>query len=244
MASEKQIAANRQNSKKSTGPGNTTSSRFNATKHGLLAVGVTELDNVEGYPLLLAALMAEKKPVGVIETHRVECIALDIVRQRRAQRCEAEYITEQMNPPKFETDSTNPLFSVSGVTMVDPGLPASLRLEAMAALVRTFQRYEGFFAKDLSRNERDLEHSQQMRRSEKLPATPDTGIPLRAEKTGSTAVGPLECNPITTLSATLASPLPEANNGDEALSNAPPTESPEVPEALWQKPHSRPIWHR
>jgi hypothetical protein len=51
--SNKKIAANRINGQKSHGPTNTTSTRFNATKHGLLAVGITELDDAEGYHVLL-----------------------------------------------------------------------------------------------------------------------------------------------------------------------------------------------
>ena len=40
--SAKKDAANRVNGQKSHGPTNTTSTRFNATKHGLLAQGITE----------------------------------------------------------------------------------------------------------------------------------------------------------------------------------------------------------
>jgi hypothetical protein len=41
-SSDVKIATNRANSQKSTGPGNTNSTRFNAAKHGLLSDGVTE----------------------------------------------------------------------------------------------------------------------------------------------------------------------------------------------------------
>jgi hypothetical protein len=246
MATQKQIDANRRNSKKSPGPGNTKSTRFNATSHGLLSAGVTELDDAEGYRLLVAELMREKNPVGVLETHRVQCMALDIIRQRRAQRLEAEYITEQLNPPKFETDSKNPLLWKSDIRLVDPGLPANLRLDAVAALVRTHQRYEGFFSNDLSRNERDFERLQQMRHCERLPAPADAGITFRpeTEKTSSPALALLECNATTTVTATVLSPLPEANNADEAPSNPVPAESREALEALWQKPRPKPIWRR
>jgi hypothetical protein len=40
--SEKKIAANRVNGKKGKGPKDTRTTRFNATKHGLLSAGVTE----------------------------------------------------------------------------------------------------------------------------------------------------------------------------------------------------------
>lgn len=64
--------ANRLNGRKSHGPGDTTNTRFNATKHGLLCVGVTELDDVEGYKTQLREMMDEKKPVGIVETFLVE----------------------------------------------------------------------------------------------------------------------------------------------------------------------------
>jgi hypothetical protein len=256
MASEKQIAANRQNAKNSPGPGNTDSTRFNATKHSLLSEGVTELDDAEGYPLLLAELMREKNPVGVLETHRVRCMALDIVRLRRAQRLEAEYITEQLNPPNFETDSNSPLLWKSDIRLVDRGLPASLRLDAVAALVRTYQRYEGFFANDLSRNERELERSQRMRHGERLPAPASIEINVRAdtETRDSTAAGRRECRVTSTLQETLPRPLPEANRADEAPDDAAPAASASspsdsvdrernsAPDALWQKARPKPIW--
>jgi len=52
----KRISANRRNAKKSTGPNNTTSTRFNAAKHGLLAAGITELDDADEYQNTLSRL--------------------------------------------------------------------------------------------------------------------------------------------------------------------------------------------
>ncbi len=74
------ISANRRNAKKATGPTNTSSTRFNATKHGLLSAGITELDNAEGYLNILSDLRREKNPVGVIETFLVESAAIEMVR--------------------------------------------------------------------------------------------------------------------------------------------------------------------
>ncbi len=39
------LKANWKNAQKSTGPKDTTSTRYNASKHGLLSEGVTELDD-------------------------------------------------------------------------------------------------------------------------------------------------------------------------------------------------------
>ena len=97
--SEAKVLADRKNRTGSTGPKNTESTKFNATKHGLLAVGVTELDDADGYRGTLSLLTREKEPEGVMEVFLVESIALDIVRLRRARRLEAEYITSVLNPP-------------------------------------------------------------------------------------------------------------------------------------------------
>ena len=47
--SKKKIVANKINGQKSRGPKDTSSTRFNAQKHGLLAAGITELDDAESY---------------------------------------------------------------------------------------------------------------------------------------------------------------------------------------------------
>ncbi len=49
--SSKKVVANRINGQKSHGPTDTTSTRFNANKHGLLAMGMTELDDAGGTAL-------------------------------------------------------------------------------------------------------------------------------------------------------------------------------------------------
>lgn len=164
------VSANRRNAKKSTGPNNTTSTRFNATKHGLLSAVITELDNAEGYCDALRDLINEKDPYGIVETFLVECAALDMIRLRRARRLEAEFITEALNPPIYEP---NPLenfgqFEVS--PLVDPGLPATMPYASVQRLVSTFQRYEASIALKLFRSLHELERVQRMRKGEHVPA--------------------------------------------------------------------------
>jgi hypothetical protein len=48
--------SNRLNAQNSTGPGDTTLTRFNAVKHGLLAKGITELDDSDAYESLVQRL--------------------------------------------------------------------------------------------------------------------------------------------------------------------------------------------
>jgi hypothetical protein len=168
--SDRRISANRINAQKSNGPSNTTSTRYNATKHGLLAVGITELDDAEGYRTILSDLMREKAPVGRMETFLVESLALDIVRWQRARRLEAEYITSELNAPLYGPEPMGDLSSLLQPELLDPGLPAAISAETANRLVGVFQRYESFFANRMFRTLHELERLQRMRQGERLPA--------------------------------------------------------------------------
>ena len=87
-----------------------------------------------------------------------------MIRWRRAGRLEAEYVTEELNPPIFEPGP------VEETWIVDPGLPASMRCGRVELLVSTFQRYETAIANRLFRTLHELERLQRMRRGERLPA--------------------------------------------------------------------------
>jgi hypothetical protein len=178
-SSDKKVAANRINGQKSRGPINTTSTRFNATKHGLLAVGITELDNAEGYRNILSDLMREKNPVGVIETFLVESAAIEMVRWLRARRLEAECITGELNPPTHSPGLSD-LLLLDGGEVLDPGLPAAISAEAAQKLV-TFQRYESTSANRFFRILHELERWQRMRQGERLPAPVALDISVQAE---------------------------------------------------------------
>ena len=169
----KKSSANHRNSKNSTGPKNTTSTRFNACKHGLLSAGITELDDAEGYRAVLRDLNREKDPQGPLETFLVESAALDMVRLRRARRLEAEYITETLNPPIHGPGSPGPLGNLGQFDvgpLVDPGLPATMHYHGVQRLVNTFQRYETAIALRLSRTLHELERVQRMRKGEQVAA--------------------------------------------------------------------------
>jgi hypothetical protein len=88
MASEKQIAANRQNSKKSTGPKTEAGkqrSRQNAFRHGLTAQTVIRLvDSAEAYTDLETLIIADYEPQTTIERVLVERLASLLWRLRRA----------------------------------------------------------------------------------------------------------------------------------------------------------------
>ena len=103
--SDKQIAANRQNSQKSTGPtseeGKAIASK-NSLKHGLLAkeVVITDGDGAESqeeFDDLLASLTCQYNPQSTIEAMLVEKVAVAHWRLRRAQRYEVGLIRKNLD---------------------------------------------------------------------------------------------------------------------------------------------------
>ena len=171
QTSQKQIAANRANAKKSTGPINTASTKYNAVKHGLLAQGITELDQPEEFPAFLHELKLELRPEGIIENDLVLHIAGDLVRGRRARALEARAITERLNPPEEVVTLTqaghdsaflNPV--LESVEVVDFGLPAELSSDSIDRYVNTYIRYETAIANSLARNLKLLAERQALRR--------------------------------------------------------------------------------
>ena len=164
--SDKQIAANRVNGRKSQGPKDTTSTRTNASKHGLSAAGVTALDSAEGFRTMLSDLEKETNPVGTIEKFLVESVGLEMVRLRRARRLEAQHIDGSLNPPYRTVVPTSSTYR----PQIDPGLPASIKLEDVHPLVKLYQRYEAMGLQRFFRFVHELERLQRMRQGEQLPA--------------------------------------------------------------------------
>ena len=175
IASPAQIAANRANAQKSTGPRDTSATRYNATKHGLLAKGITELDDAEAHERLLADLRSYYQPVGCIEGYFVGLVAFDMLRGQRAIRFEAEEITAQLNPPRHKFTPTewselskSPQTEIVEVT--EPGLPSRISAEGLEKLLRTVLRYETTIGNSLAGNLRQLNQLQKDRRQREKAA--------------------------------------------------------------------------
>ena len=94
--------SNRKNAEKSTGPTDTSVTRFNATKHGLLATAVGPLDH-EGYDAMLAALQDEFSPRGTIENLLIQRLALYSTRLHRAGSLQMEFIDNSTRPKSLAT---------------------------------------------------------------------------------------------------------------------------------------------
>jgi hypothetical protein len=161
--------ANRVNGQRSRGPIDTSSTRYNATKHGLLANGLTELDNADGYETVLHDLKMKLQPEGVIEEFLVQSVAIDIVRVHRARRLEAEYITSQLYPPILGPAMLDTDALIDG-QVIDPGLPAAINDNGAQRLVDTYQRYESILLRRIHTSLHELERRQRMRAGENVPA--------------------------------------------------------------------------
>jgi hypothetical protein len=179
-SSDAKVIANRRNARKSTGPNNTSSTRFNATKHGLLAAGLTELDDAEGYRQTLCRL--HEGYAAEITAFLHEQVALQMMRLRRIARLESEYIASILHPAVYGKDPNDPLqYLVLNRPLVDPGLPASIDSASMGTLVSTFQRYESSIENRLYRALHELERIRRIQKGELLPAPVAVDVAVHSE---------------------------------------------------------------
>lgn len=165
--------------------------RFNAVQHGLLAVGLTELDRGD-YDAFSQTLMENLSPQGVVEKFLVERICLYMIRLQRATRLEAEFITAELYPPKTEQQGIDMSLDLDDLckpktVVVDQGKPARLPVEAVGQLGCTFQRYETSIENKLYRAFNELERRQRLRKGEKIPApvSVDVGVHTKEEVSSS-----------------------------------------------------------
>ncbi len=173
--SNAKVLSNQRNSNNSTGPHNTSSTRFNATTHGLLAEGITELDDAEGHRDTLRRL--QEAYFDEIEAFLEQRIALHMVRLRRTPRLEAELITSILHPPVYTEGLKFPLGEPS---LIDPGQPARIGSEGVEILDR-YQRYETAIENKLYRAMNQLERIRRMRQGEQLPAPVVGDVALHIE---------------------------------------------------------------
>ena len=97
------IEANRRNAQKSTGPKDTSLTRLNALRHGLLSREVLiEGEDKGALEELGERLRQELAPQGELEDLFVDRIVSSAWRLRRAIRVERDYIQEERKSRKFD----------------------------------------------------------------------------------------------------------------------------------------------
>ena len=101
MATQKQIDANRENAKLSTGPVSAEGKQVvsnNRLSHGILSNKLLlENESPQEYQVLLGDLLSQLKPVGTLEQALVEKIAIILWRQKRLISAEAATIAMASN---------------------------------------------------------------------------------------------------------------------------------------------------
>lgn len=189
MASRKKHESNRINSQRSTGPRDSSRSRYNSLRHGLLSRGLTELDDVERHEAILKDLTRRMGPVGELEASLITCIALDLSKLERARQLEAEFVTSKLHPREIETDSENDPFAalpLPKARVIDPGFSPSLGREVVEQVLHTYERYQTLLLNRILRSWHELERLQRLRGGERLPAPLAVDVTLHGKTETST----------------------------------------------------------
>jgi hypothetical protein len=194
MATQKQIKANRQNAKKSTGPktaeGKAAVSQ-NAVKHGLFTDSLIRGENPADYVVFHNEMLADLAPVGAVETMLAERVISLWWRLRRAERMQNQALDDMI-----ETCITNPLSRrlhileshAMGVPLGDERcLSSHLPLGRAARLDwahdKSLERmimYERRIESSLNRTMNELKIHQKIRRSECEDAEKEQAAPNQA----------------------------------------------------------------
>lgn len=174
--SAKQIAANRRNARRSTGPrtpAGKAAVRHNALKHGILAreTIITHGDHPENQAdleQLLADLHDDCRPEGPLEELLVQQIAVCYWRLRRILHADSHEFGHSL---AATARSAEP-FEYAGrlITTHTPALPPSDR-------VNLILRYEATIQRQLTRALNHLERLQRQRRGEPTPLPATTQLP-------------------------------------------------------------------
>ena len=233
--SEKKIAASRTNGKKGTGPDNTLSTRYNAKKHGLLAAGVTELDDPEEYRRIVHGL--DVSYADELKKFFRRRMALLMVRIHRAERYDAEFITSILNPRVYKSED---LFKsvLSSPQLVDPGLPASIPHEFFDEVIK-YQRYEVALENMLFRNMHGLERVERMAQGEQLP--PPAAIDITVHKDPTELDSRAECLGEQVVEGQLSEPANEGDAGEGTIdADTAPSDSFSGPEQVVDESFAQP----
>lgn len=191
-SSARRTESNRKNAQRSTGPRNTSSSRYNAVKHGLLSEGITELDDQDEYAQMKSLLQEDSNPQGMMETFLTGRIALCMVRLKRAACFEAEYLTDCLNPRQVDSkvirqseysQMREEMQDEVETTVIDPGLPARVAPDTVEKLASLYQRYETAIENRLIRLSNQLERIQRLRRGDRVPAPVNVDVNVNSDQT-------------------------------------------------------------
>lgn len=165
MTTKKQIASNRRNARRSTGPktraGKNASSK-NALRHGLLAQQVT-LPDEDGaaFQEFRQRLFAERAPTGPWEEVLVDQMVACAWRLRRAERMEAAVVAHRTSEAEAELDHSR--------RSADPLALGLIRDATGADTMSKIGRYERRVERSMYRASHQLERLQAARQGAVVP---------------------------------------------------------------------------
>jgi hypothetical protein len=228
MSTEKQIKANRQNAKKSTGPktaeGKAAVSQ-NAVKHGLFAGSIITGEDPAEYAAFHDNMLADLAPAGVVELLLAERVVSLWWRLRRAERMQNEAIEDMIedqvtNPSAVRSRKSH--CSYEGLERGDPRFePEHLALGRVAStdwsctrIIDKMLLYERRIESSLNRAMKELKRFQTIRRIEYQEAVKQQSAPNEALATRGTDLRPVENTPGACPEPAEGMAMPRENHGD------------------------------
>jgi hypothetical protein len=169
MATPRQLAANRRNAKRSTGPrtakGKATSSQ-NAVKHGILAetLAVSGLESPEDWEAFRTGLLESLKPVGALEELLAQKFVAAAWRLTRAERYERDIIDARVEVTRIWSAGSEEA-DVSSMTDEGSTMAPSLRGGQLPELdvLMHLTRYCAFLHKQMMQSLHELQRVQAAR---------------------------------------------------------------------------------
>lgn len=160
MVSEKQIVANRKNAKNSTGPKDTSLTRLNALKHGILSDEVVlKGEKKRELEELGTKLRQELAPKGELEMLLVDRIVANIWRLKRTLKVESTLMSYQYDEglnDKWNNKAGDERYAFKGMLVGKDN--------------EVLQRYETTIERQIYRALHELIRLQAARKGEKPPA--------------------------------------------------------------------------
>jgi dephospho-CoA kinase len=171
MVSQKQLIANRENAKKSTGPNDTSLTRLNALKHGILSEEVLlKGEKKKDLEELGRKLRQELTPQGELEIILVDWIVSNIWRLKRALKVETALMSYEYESGLYDDWNKR---------------PRDERLALKDMLVESdndvVQRYETTIERQFYRALHELIRLQAAHKREKPPAPIAVDVDLNKE---------------------------------------------------------------
>ena len=122
------LASNRTNAQRSTGPNDTTQTRFNGVRHGLTSKQtVIPGESQEVYDQFRRDLLADLNPKSATENVLADRIVAAAWRLQRFERMEAAFFTDRINAFVGEHPEADPEAAFANL-FVDPAESARMRL--------------------------------------------------------------------------------------------------------------------